>query len=40
MKKVIIGFLILAMLAMMAGCGVKSDLDYPDPSFPRNYPVY
>ena len=39
MKKAILGFVIVATLAI-AGCGVKSDLVRPDPSFPRDYPVY
>jgi len=42
MKKIIL--LILLVFAagyMMAGCGVKSDLDHPNRGdFPRNYPVY
>ncbi len=39
MKKLFLGFFIVATLAM-AGCGVKSELDRPGDSFPRNYPVY
>lgn len=39
MKKVFIGFIFISILTV-AGCGVKSDLARPDPSFPRNYPVY
>ena len=39
MKKIILGFIIVATL-VVAGCGVKSDLRRPDPSFPRDYPVY
>jgi len=41
MKKLIL-LLILILVAgyMMAGCGVKSNLDHPNQDFPRNYPVY
>ena len=39
MNKVFIGFLLIATMAV-AACGVKSDLEKPDPSYPRNYPVY
>lgn len=39
MKKVFIGFIFISILTV-AGCGVKSDLARPDPSFPRDYPVY
>lgn len=39
MKKVFLFFVILSTL-VVAGCGVKSELERPDPSFPRNYPVY
>jgi len=39
MKKVI---LILSVLSVfvVAACGVRSDLARPDPSYPRNYPMY
>ncbi|MBQ8255932.1 MAG: lipoprotein [Alphaproteobacteria bacterium] len=39
MKKIFIGFIVLSVFAL-SGCGVKSDLARPDPSFPRNYPIY
>lgn len=39
MKKAFLGFLLITMLTL-TGCGVKSDLQRPDKSFPRNYPVY
>ena len=38
MKKIFIGFL-LAMTLAITGCGAKTALDRPDPSFPRAYPV-
>ena len=39
MKKIFIGFLIVLSLAV-AGCGVKTALEKPDPSYPRTYPVH
>jgi hypothetical protein len=39
MKKIFIGFLIIMSLAV-AGCGVKTALERPDPSYPRAYPVH
>ena len=39
MKKLFMLFLLIGTLAVSA-CGVKSELDKPDPSFPRDYPVY
>ncbi|MBR4475430.1 MAG: lipoprotein [Alphaproteobacteria bacterium] len=41
MKKIILGFLVVLSLAcVLSGCGVKSSLDRPDPSYPRAYPVH
>ena len=38
MKKTMLIFLVMGMI--LAGCGVKSDLERPKGSpFPRNYPV-
>ena len=39
MKKIFLGFLLILSLAT-AACGVKSDLDIPNPNYPRDYPVY
>ncbi len=39
MKKLFLGFLLICTMTV-AACGVKSNLDNPDPSYPRNYPVY
>lgn len=39
MKKIFTIFIVLGIL-IISGCGVKSDLKRPDPSFPRNYPIY
>jgi len=39
MKKLFIGFLIVMSLAV-TGCGVKTGLERPDPSYPRAYPVH
>jgi uncharacterized protein YceK len=37
MKKVI---LIVFAIILLAGCGVKTELDSASPTYPRNYPVY
>ena len=39
MKKIVLCVLLISSLGV-AACGVKSDLEKPNPSFPREYPVY
>lgn len=38
MKKTIIILFVISV--MVAGCGVKSALQHPNPDYPREYPVY
>lgn len=40
MRKIILCFMMLGVIAVTAACAVKSDLDKPDSGYPRNYPVY
>ncbi|MDR2413007.1 MAG: lipoprotein [Rickettsiales bacterium] len=40
MKKLLALFIFVGIIAAVAGCGVKSDLDSAGGGYPRNYPVY
>jgi hypothetical protein len=37
MKKIILWIFVVVILS---ACGVKSDLQRPNPAYPRDYPVY
>ena len=40
MKKIFIFIFIASLFGILTGCGVKTDLEKPNPNYPRNYPVY